>query len=182
MSGEDNDFIFRQVGRSSTLDLIQRLERVRLSLREDKWMTGAEVLTDAIAEISRLRAGGVAQAPIQRALALAIQHIEHMAAFITEANSDYHVRIYSLESLGEDLPDIKAALAVSSTTRVSAAEILGDPLGGVSIPSTLRGSGKPICQNCGDPVADALHAAGFCGTCREMGCTVTSTHHLSPEK
>ena len=35
-------------------------------------------------------------------------------------------------------------------------------------PSPLRGRGKPICQNCGDPVADALHAAGFCGTCREM--------------
>lgn len=56
MSHEDSEFIFRQVGRSSTLDLIQRLERVRLALREDRWMNGAEVITDAIAEISRLRA------------------------------------------------------------------------------------------------------------------------------
>lgn len=32
----------------------------------------------------------------------------------------------------------------------------------------------PRCQNCGDPISDALHAAGFCGMCREMGCTVPS--------
>jgi len=56
IGGEDNDFIFRRVSRSSTLDLIQRLERVRLALREDKWMAGAEVITDAISEISTLRA------------------------------------------------------------------------------------------------------------------------------
>jgi len=46
---------------------------------------------------------------LERELAKAIGHIEHMAAFITEANSDYHCGVYSFESLGEDMPGLKAA-------------------------------------------------------------------------
>lgn len=34
-----------------------------------------------------------------------------------------------------------------------------------------RLTAKHPCQNCGDPITDALHAAGFCGMCREMGCS-----------
>lgn len=40
-----------------------------------------------------------------KALALAIQHIEHMAAWIAKQNAGY-----SFESLGEDMPGMKAAL------------------------------------------------------------------------
>lgn len=47
---------------------------------------------------------------LEKALKLAIQHIEHMAAWITKANSDYHVGVYSFEGLGEDLPSIKAPI------------------------------------------------------------------------
>jgi hypothetical protein len=53
---EDNDFIFRQVGRASGLDLIHRLERLRNALREDNWQAGADTVVDAISEISGLRA------------------------------------------------------------------------------------------------------------------------------
>lgn len=55
------------------------------------------------AEIIRSRA-------LQLALELAIKHIEHMAAWITKANADYHVGVYSFESIDEDMPGIKAAL------------------------------------------------------------------------
>jgi hypothetical protein len=41
---------------------------------------------------------------LNEALALAIQHIELMAAWITKQNAGY-----SFESLGEDMPGIKAA-------------------------------------------------------------------------
>lgn len=51
------------------------------------------------------------------ALKLAIQHIEHMAAWITKTNNAAIEPLmraasatYSLESLGEDIPSIKAAL------------------------------------------------------------------------
>ena len=47
------------------------------------------------------------------ALRIAIGHIEHMAAFITEANSDYHCGTYSFEGLGEDMPGIRVALALA---------------------------------------------------------------------
>jgi hypothetical protein len=47
---------------------------------------------------------------MKEALKLAIQHIEHMSAFITKANSDYHCGTYSFESLGEDMPAIRAAV------------------------------------------------------------------------
>lgn len=43
-------------------------------------------------------------------LALAIKHIEHMAAWIASQNAGY-----SFESLGEDMPGIKAALALPKT-------------------------------------------------------------------
>lgn len=43
-------------------------------------------------------------------LSLAISHIDHMAAWISEANRDYHVGIYSFESLCEDMPGIRAVL------------------------------------------------------------------------
>lgn len=42
---------------------------------------------------------------IRAALRLAIQHIEHMAPFIKRLNAGY-----SFESLGEDMPGIRAAL------------------------------------------------------------------------
>lgn len=45
------------------------------------------------------------QDPAQTALKLAIDHIEHMAAFITSQNAGY-----SFEALGEDMATIKAGL------------------------------------------------------------------------
>lgn len=42
----------------------------------------------------------------RRALETAIQHIEHMSAWITKQNAGY-----SFESLGEDMPNIRAALS-----------------------------------------------------------------------
>ena len=44
------------------------------------------------------------------ALKLAIQHIEHMAAWIKGQNELAHQTLYSFEGLGEDMPSIKAAL------------------------------------------------------------------------
>ena len=44
-----------------------------------------------------------------------------------------------------------------------------------AIPSAHR-----QCKNCKDPITDALHASGFCGMCREMGCAEPSTSHESP--
>ena len=44
-----------------------------------------------------------------KALELAVSHIEHMAAWIGEQR-----RGYSFESLGEDMPGIKAALSAST--------------------------------------------------------------------
>jgi hypothetical protein len=50
---------------------------------------------------------------LKQALALAVQHIEHMAAWITKQNAGY-----SFESLGEDMPSIREALgSVSSQNR-----------------------------------------------------------------
>lgn len=43
-----------------------------------------------------------------------------------------------------------------------------------SLSNSSDNSGGVICQNCGDPITDALHASGFCGMCREMGCTDNS--------
>lgn len=48
---------------------------------------------------------------MREALQTAIGHIDHMAAFITKANCDYHCGVYSFESLGEDMPGIRAALS-----------------------------------------------------------------------
>lgn len=44
----------------------------------------------------------------KQALTLAIHHIEHMAAWITAQNAGY-----SFESLGEDMPGIRAAVGGS---------------------------------------------------------------------
>jgi hypothetical protein len=44
----------------------------------------------------------------KQALTLAIHHIEHMSAWIAKQNAGY-----SFESLGEDMPGIKAALALT---------------------------------------------------------------------
>lgn len=44
------------------------------------------------------------------ALKLAIQHIEHMAAWIKGQNELAHQTLYSFEGLSEDMPSIKAAL------------------------------------------------------------------------
>ncbi len=46
------------------------------------------------------------------ALKLAIQHIEHMAAWISAHNAGY-----SFESLGEDMPGIRAAAFPPTPTR-----------------------------------------------------------------
>lgn len=59
------------------------------------------------------------QRDLRKALKLAIEHIEHMAAWITKANSDYHVGIYSFESLGEDLATIKAPIEQLSNSERS---------------------------------------------------------------
>jgi len=50
---------------------------------------------------------------MREALKLAIQHIEHMAAWIRERNNSGPFDVtptYSFESLGEDMPGIKAAI------------------------------------------------------------------------
>lgn len=64
--------------------------------------------SDAIAAWNR-RAGPPSET--RAALRTAVQHIEHMAAWIGKQNASY-----SFESLGEDMPSIKAALAGEPTT------------------------------------------------------------------
>ena len=49
------------------------------------------------------------------ALKTAIRHIDHMAAWITKQNAGY-----SFESLGEDMPGIRAALAPGNAGAVEA--------------------------------------------------------------
>lgn len=66
-----------------------------------------------------------APAAVREALALAIKHIDHMAAFITKANSDYHCGIYSFESLGEDMPGLRAALAFPEEASTAVGEAVG---------------------------------------------------------
>ena len=56
-------------------------------------------------------ANAIVQLPaLLKALDLALSHIEHMAAWITAQKAGY-----SFESLGEDMPDIRAALAAAKT-------------------------------------------------------------------
>lgn len=51
------------------------------------------------------------------ALKTALDHIEHMAAWITQTNGPDIVKgIYSFESLGEDAPGMRAALSASRST------------------------------------------------------------------
>jgi Lar family restriction alleviation protein len=50
----------------------------------------------------------------------------------------------------------------------------GDP--NCKDPNCTYGKGKPRCQNCGDPIAHGI----YCGTCREMGCSVPSTEDQTP--
>lgn len=59
---------------------------------------------------------GSRTAELEAALKLAIEHIEHMAAWITKLKSGY-----SFESLGEDMPGLKAALASTSEGSTDAA-------------------------------------------------------------
>jgi len=62
-------------------------------------------------------------ADMRDALKLAIQHIEHMAAWISARNSNiaYEGAVtYSFEALGEDMPGIKAAV---SSPQLTAEEI-----------------------------------------------------------
>lgn len=49
-------------------------------------------------------------AELTEALRAATGHINHMAAWITLANRSEHRGNYSFESLGEDMPGIRAAL------------------------------------------------------------------------
>ncbi len=71
-----------------------------------------KLATEQAEEIRALRTPPTGNA-MREALTIAIQHIEHMAAWITEANREYHPipAAYSFEGLGEDMPGIKAALA-----------------------------------------------------------------------
>lgn len=46
-------------------------------------------------------------ADLLKGLTLAISYIDHMAAFIEKANSDYHCGVYSFEGLGEDMPGLR---------------------------------------------------------------------------
>lgn len=55
-------------------------------------------------------------ADLVKALEVAVAHIEHMAAWITARNAGLSgqktsTSLYSFEGLGEDMPDIRAALA-----------------------------------------------------------------------
>lgn len=57
-----------------------------------------------------------ARAPdLHRALKLAVGHIEHMSQWIGESNKSakWSNEIYSFEALGEDMPDIRAALTMT---------------------------------------------------------------------
>lgn len=45
-------------------------------------------------------------------LKIAVDHIEHMANFISAMNEKHNAG-YSFESLGEDMPDIRAALSAT---------------------------------------------------------------------
>src|SRR6185312_17059598 len=48
----------------------------------------------------------------QAALEIAIQHIEHMAAWITDQNAGY-----SFEGLGEDMPNLRRAVSLTNGER-----------------------------------------------------------------
>ncbi len=65
-------------------------------------------LKDAADEIERLRTPPTGNA-MREALTTAVRHIEHMAAWITKQNAGY-----SFESLGEDMPRIRATLLQTS--------------------------------------------------------------------
>lgn len=69
------------------------------------------LLAKAASALRRLASsdGGV---KVLEALETAIRHIEHMAAFIEKTHSDCGT--YSFESLGEDMPGMKAALSASA--------------------------------------------------------------------
>lgn len=73
----------------------------------------ARVIAGLRGELAALRLSPVMEDGTRNALAIAIQHIEHMAAWITKSNADYHPvpSCYSFESFGEDMPSIKAALS-----------------------------------------------------------------------
>ena len=51
---------------------------------------------------------------LREALALAVRHLEHQAAWIGKANTGERAGTYSFESLGEDMPGIKAGLEPSA--------------------------------------------------------------------
>lgn len=66
----------------------------------------AEVLRrDALSGVEKVIGELARQPDVHKALAMAVRHIEHMAAWITKQNAGY-----SFESLGEDMPAIRSAL------------------------------------------------------------------------
>lgn len=139
-------------------------EREELLERADRYLHtssspseyASEILRDMTAFIRRMP--GAAQAPTVGVLHDIFITMRHARTFITSREKMNPTGVELWDKLFAQIEALQPSPASS----------------------TLRGSGKPICQNCGDPVADALHAAGFCGTCREMGCTVTSTNCEAP--
>lgn len=91
-------------------ELAVRLDEWANCLDKSQWDLRSDMRCAAI-HLRRLASsdGGV---KVLEALETAIRHIEHMAAFIEKTHSDCGT--YSFESLGEDMPGMKAALSASA--------------------------------------------------------------------
>lgn len=71
------------------------------------------------------------------ALQCALGHIDHMTAFIGKANRGEFSGCYDFESLGEDMPEMKAALADQPRT-------VGELIGGVPMRTQLYAAGVEL--------------------------------------
>lgn len=80
---------------------------------------GGDKAREALATLRAVQERSVGDGRQAQALKVAVSHIEHMAAWITKRTAGYvplEQRSYSFESLGEDMPEIKAVLAAAPFT------------------------------------------------------------------
>lgn len=86
---------------------------------QEEWVDGGETFQKALEVHGKLLsmlastpAPASAQDELRQQLRTAVFHIEHMAEFIGDVNVK-HKTSYSFESLGEDMPSIRAALSAT---------------------------------------------------------------------
>src|SRR5689334_11365435 len=105
-------------------DIVERLRSNAPRVRSLDFSRDAPdaLMEEAADEIERLRRSPSPDVAVVEALKLAVKHIEHMAAWITERNQNARSQYgtYSFESLGEDMPGIRAALSSISSGTVMA--------------------------------------------------------------